>query len=234
MVTRKIGFGMVVSTSDSARTHVAASAQHAWAMPHEFFTAHDMSPPSALFDAVPATFYFAKDVDGRFVWPNRLLQQQHPLMDANTIIGKSDHDFLRCDIADQIRTDDLAVMSGKTSVDNKLEVIGGKGGTLSWLRTTKTPLRNKRGEVVGVEGVSRDVLRVQPRIAPCPALEIAIEYLREHFHEGVSLSQLARISNTPLSTFERKFRQHFSVTPMQYQRMVSAITGALPTYPPSK
>jgi AraC-like DNA-binding protein len=220
MSTMMIGMGMVVAQSaatagkdkkPAAPAPAAASKECA-----NFFAQHGISTPSPLFDELSDTYYFAKNKAGQFVWGNRLLQEKHSLNGVDDIIGKTDHDFMRRDIADRIRADDLAVMENGVSVKNKLEVIGGDNGALTWLFTTKVPIRNGAGEVVGIEGFSRDAQRSQDIIAPFHEFKTCIEYLQEHLMENISIDHLARLSCMSLSTFERKFKQHFSMTPKQY------------------
>lgn len=212
--------GMIVSCADEKPKKDKTGRAGDGAMTHaeaaDFFTQHGISAPSSLFDVLSDTFYFAKNRDGQFVWGNRLLQERRALAHADDVIGKTDHDFFRLDIADRIRADDLSVMENGVTVKNKLEVIGGVNGALTWLFTTKAPLRSKNGEIIGVEGFSRDAQRSQDIIAPFHAFKGCIEYLQEHLTEDVSIEQLARLSCMSLSTFERKFKQHFSHTPKQY------------------
>lgn len=212
--------GMAVANGDAAAkcdkktrpaNGVGAGLEYA-----DFFAANGISPPSTLFEEMSDTFYFAKNKEGKFVWGNRLLQEKHRLTRAEDIIGKCDHDFFRRDIADRIRADDLAVMESGIAVKDKLEVICGRNGVLTWLFTTKAPLRNARGEVIGVEGFSRDAQRSQDAIAPFHVFRDAIEYLQVRFKEKISIEHLAQLSGMSLSTFERKFKQHFSLTPKQY------------------
>ena len=181
-----------------------------------FFSLHGISTPSPLFDELSDTYYFAKNKAGQFVWGNRLLQEKHSLADVNDIIGRSDHDFFRRDIADRIRADDLSVMENGVTVKNKLEVIGGDNGGLTWLFTTKAPIRNANGEIVGIEGFSRDAQRSQDIIAPFHEFRSCIEYLQQHLMDNISIDHLSKLSCMSLSTFERKFKQHFSMTPKQY------------------
>jgi len=232
MSTIVIGRGMVVAHGpDSERREARparsarpprprASTRPAPAAAHEacagFYAEHGISTPSALFDTLSDTYYFAKNRDGQFVWGNRLLQEQHALADVKDIIGRTDHDFFRRDIADRIRADDLAVIDTGVTVKNKLEVIDGGHGDLTWLFTTKAPLRNRQGEIVGIEGFSRDARRSQDTIAPFHEFKACIEYLQAHLTENIGIDHLARLSCMSLSTFERKFKQHFSLTPKQY------------------
>lgn len=181
-----------------------------------FYAAHGISTPSTLFDTLSDTYYFAKNRAGQFVWGNRLLQEQHALANVKDILGKTDHDFFRRDIADRIRADDLSVIETGITVKNKLEVIDGGNGELTWLFTTKAPLRNREGAIVGIEGFSRDARRSQDTIAPFHEFKTCIEYVQEHLGENISIDHLARLSCMSLSTFERKFKEHFSLTPKQY------------------
>jgi AraC-like DNA-binding protein len=215
-----IGMGMVVAHGPheerrdgrySRSAHAAAYADCAG-----FYAEHGISTPSTLFDTLSDTYYFAKNRAGQFVWGNRLLQEQHELANVNDIIGRTDHDFFRRDIADRIRADDLAVIETGITVKNKLEVIDSGDGKLTWLFTTKAPLRNRNGDIVGIEGFSRDARRSQDTIAPFHEFKACIEYLQEHLMENISIDHLARLSCMSLSTFERKFKQHFSLTPKQY------------------
>jgi AraC-like DNA-binding protein len=216
MSTMVIGRGVVVSQGgrDERRQPVRAAAAHAECA--NFFTEHGISTPSALFDTLSDMYYFAKNRAGQFVWGNRLLQEQHDLADVNDILGKTDHDFFRRDIADRIRADDLSVMERGVTVKNKLEVLGSDNGELTWLFTTKAPIRNRCGEIVGIEGFSRDAKRSQDIIAPFHEFRACIEYVQEHLMENISIEHLARLSCMSLSTFERKFKHHFSLTPKQY------------------
>ena len=215
MSTRMIGMGMAVASADPEAENDQNLKRQAASVAActDFFQRHGISTPSVLFDDLQDTYYFAKNRAGQFVWGNRLLQEQHGVA---SVIGRSDHDFFRHDIADRIRADDLQVMDSGESVKNKLEVIDGNNGTLAWLFTTKAPLRDCHGEIVGVEGFSRDVKRSEEAMAPFHAFKSCIEYLQAHLTEDISIEYLASLSCMSLSTFERKFKQHFSLTPKQY------------------
>lgn len=219
MSTLIIGRGMVVAHGP-APDRKDDPCTRTPALPYKecanFFAEHGISTPSTLFDTLSDTYYFAKNTAGQFVWGNRLLQEQHDLAGVHDIIGKTDHDFFRSDIADRIRADDLAVIDTGSTVKNKLEVIDSGKGELTWLFTTKAPIRNRHGDIVGIEGFSRDARRSQDTIAPFHEFKACIEYLQAHLMEHISIDHLAKLSCMSLSTFERKFKQHFSLTPKQY------------------
>src|SRR5438067_4349825 len=110
MSTIVIGGGMVVAQGPAAGRQARQSAFATASVREEcanFFVEHGISAPSALFDTLSDFYYFAKNRAGQFVWGNRLLQEKHALAKVDDIIGQTDHDFFRRDIADRIRADDL-------------------------------------------------------------------------------------------------------------------------------
>jgi AraC-like DNA-binding protein len=182
----------------------------------DFYIKNKISPPSSLFDVLTDTYYFAKNRQGQFVYANKLLNERFKLNDSKEVLGKTDYDFFRVDIADNIRSDDIKVMDQDIIIENKPEVLQNENGQLHWLFTTKAPLKNSSGEIVGVEGFSRDADRALSSIEPYNAFKECIQYLQQHYMDNISVEYFAQISCMSLSTFERKFKKHFGCTPKQY------------------
>ncbi len=183
-----------------------------------FYEANQVNTPSNLFDAFTDTFYFAKDREGRFVYANQLLYEHYNLSDPADVIGRTDHDFFRRDIADQIHNDDLLVMNEEITISNKLELIQDFSGEVHWFITTKMPLRNRHGEIVGVEGLSSDARRSKVSIEPYNVFRNCINYLQKNYMHSIPIKYLAELCYMSLSTFERKFKKHFQLSPKQYIR----------------
>ncbi|MGI9472539.1 MAG: helix-turn-helix domain-containing protein, partial [Rubripirellula sp.] len=87
-------------------------------------------------------------------------------------------------------------------------------GSPRLVTTSKIPLRDKRGRVIGVAGFSRQIERMQSGTAN--ALSEVIEYLHNHFAENVGTEQLAQMAGLSVSHFERRFRLAFGSSPRQY------------------
>ncbi len=181
-----------------------------------FYEDHGISSPHTMFDLLSDIFYFAKNREGQFVCANKLLQEKFNLLSPRDAIGKTDFDFFSQDIAKRIRADDLMVMNNDITVKNKFEVVAGAEGKLYWLFTTKSPIKNKRGEIIGVEGFSRDAERSQNIIEPYHVFKRCIEHMQAEFMNDLSIEYLASLSFMSLSTFERKFKKQFAQTPTQY------------------
>ncbi|HHW88314.1 MAG TPA: PAS domain S-box protein [Chloroflexi bacterium] len=109
-----------------------------------------------FIDTVPDVMY-AKDRDSRFVLVNSATVAQLGATSMEELIGKTDADFHPPHYAAEYRSRERIVM--ETGAISKVEepVIHPATGELRWYASTKTPLRNTAGEIVGLVGIGRDV-----------------------------------------------------------------------------
>lgn len=180
-----------------------------------FYNNNHVHPPSELFNTFTDTYYFAKNLQGVFVFANQLLYQHYNLDDPQDVIGKTDADFFRSDIANQINQDDLSVANGN-AIHNKLELLEDGNGDVHWLITSKTPLRNVFGDIVGVEGISRNARLSQANIQPYNTFGACIIYMQKNFKNTIYIEELANLACMSVSSFERKFKKQFGYTPKQH------------------
>lgn len=102
-------------------------------------------------------FLYVKDRDGRFVFANAVTARSHGFENAAEIAGKRDFDLFDFETARRYFDVEQEIMSGgEPRIDLEEFVPLPGGGTMCRL-TSKIPLRNDRGEVVGLIGVSRDI-----------------------------------------------------------------------------
>ncbi|GAA5219253.1 hypothetical protein GCM10025776_36700 [Corallincola platygyrae] len=108
-----------------------------------------------VLDAIPARVFW-KDRQSTYLGCNSLFAADASLSSPEEIIGKSDFELVWTESAAAFKADDLAVMeSGKPQI-NYIESQVRKEG-LTWLETSKVPLTNPQGEVIGVLGTYQDV-----------------------------------------------------------------------------
>ncbi len=110
-----------------------------------------------VFNAMPDTFIFVKDKKGRFMLVNDLLLLNMGLENEKQVIGKTDFDFWPKALAKKYAEDDMKVIHSSQSIINREEIILGRNKEEIWHSTTKTPLYNKKGDVIGLAGITRDV-----------------------------------------------------------------------------
>ncbi|MDD2709784.1 MAG: PAS domain S-box protein [Verrucomicrobiae bacterium] len=110
----------------------------------------------ALMDNVPDCIYF-KDLEGRFIRANRALALRHGYSDPNQVVGKCDHDTFSPEHADQSLADEKEVILTGNPIIAKEEKEMWPDGRVSWSSTTKMPMRDNAGKIIGTFGISRDI-----------------------------------------------------------------------------
>jgi PAS domain S-box-containing protein len=135
-----------------------------WAMTHEDVTkleamraaADERLSLQALIDCLPDNLW-VKDVKSRFVIANQVTATRIGAPSPADLYGKTDLELLPPEISYKFYTDEQKIVrSGKPMIDMEEYVFDASGGK-TWILTTKVPLRNERGEVFGVAGISRDI-----------------------------------------------------------------------------
>jgi diguanylate cyclase (GGDEF)-like protein/PAS domain S-box-containing protein len=102
-------------------------------------------------------FLYVKDRDGRFVFANAVMARSHGLENAAEIAGKRDFDLFDFETARRYFDVEQEIMSGGEPRIDMEELVPQPDGGIMCRLTSKIPLRNDRGEVVGLIGVSRDI-----------------------------------------------------------------------------
>lgn len=113
----------------------------------------------SLMDNIPDAIYF-KDRDSKFIRVSKYLAS-HFSGDVEELIGKSDFDFQDKSRAQQAYDDEKNIMATRKAKIDYIEKEIMTDGSEHWVSTTKMPLINSKGEVVGTFGISRDVTRLK-------------------------------------------------------------------------
>ena len=110
-----------------------------------------------LGDNTPDLIY-AKDRQGRFTFGNMAFLRMAGAASLDDILGKNDFDLNPPDLAQGYADDDQAVMrSGEPLVDREEIIVDAKTGESRWYSTTKVPLRDDAGNLIGTVGITRDI-----------------------------------------------------------------------------
>ncbi len=164
----------------------------------------------ALIDALPL-FVFRKDRDGRHIDVSEALCRRLGLSKAE-VEGRLDSELSPGALAEKYRRDDLRVMRTGQPISD-IEEHNPVDGEPTYVQMQKMPLRNGRGEIIGVQGFLIDVtalkraqLDLQRRTAE---LEQALASLKEHQDQLLVAERMASLGrltagiahemNTPLA-----------------------------------
>ena len=117
---------------------------------------HERSLLHTLLDSIPDSIYF-KDRDSRFTRISRSQAHSFGLRDPFEAIGRSDADFFSAEHAARARADEARIMQTGEGIIGQVEKQTRPGKPIRLCSTTKMPLRDNAGEIIGTFGVSRDI-----------------------------------------------------------------------------
>ncbi|OHB76064.1 MAG: hypothetical protein A2W31_16835 [Planctomycetes bacterium RBG_16_64_10] len=110
----------------------------------------------ALMDNLPHRIFF-KDRASRFLRINKALANWFGLENAEDALGKTDFDYFLEEHARQVFDDEQTVMRTGTPLLDREEKETWRDGTVTWATTTRLPLYDEAGQIVGTFGISRDI-----------------------------------------------------------------------------
>jgi PAS domain S-box-containing protein len=124
----------------------------------------DMQKEKALLDAllnnVPEHIYF-KDKESKFLRFSKSMLKLFGLEKAEDLLGKSDFDFFNEEHSKPAYEGEQEIINtGKAIIDLEEKEIM-EDGRVNWVNTTKMPLRNAQGEIIGTFGISKDITRLK-------------------------------------------------------------------------
>ena len=177
---------------------------------------HSPQQMQALFNYLPDIYFFAKDLEGRFVMGNDHFVHRCGATKEAEIIGKNDFDFFPADRAESYVKDDLHVIRTGQSIVDRVELAPDPKNAIDWMVTTKVPLYSVDGEIIGLAGTARDITRARLALRPYTDMRAVLEFVRANYSRRIDIKTLAGLVNLSVSQFERRFRTVFQITPLKH------------------
>jgi two-component system, sensor histidine kinase and response regulator len=189
----------------------------------------------ALLDNIPDSIYF-KDRDSRFVRISRGMAEKFKLPDTQSAIGKTDADIFSAEHAIQARGDELTIMQTGVPIVAQIERETWPDSPDTWCSTTKLPLRDANGEIVGTFGISRDITEMveaenllrEARDVADSANQAKSDFLANMSHEIrtpmngiIGMAELLR--NTQLNDAQRSFLEMIDSSAHSLLRIINDI-----------
>jgi PAS domain S-box-containing protein len=111
---------------------------------------------SSLITATPDTIYF-KDRESRFIRINEAFARRQGLSDPSAALGKTDFDLFGEQHAREAYADEQRIVATGQPMIDKEEREDWKDGHVTWVSSTKMPLLDGTGKIIGLMGISRDI-----------------------------------------------------------------------------
>ena len=109
-----------------------------------------------ILDNMP-DYIFIKDTQSRFLMANASLPSMLGVDGVDDIIGCTDHDFFPKGLADKYLKDEEHIMRTGEAMINNIEPRVDSTGQRFWSSTSKVPVRDTKGRIVGIVGIARDI-----------------------------------------------------------------------------
>ncbi len=174
------------------------------------------TPFYQLFDHLQDVAFFAKDHNCKIVCASRLFFERFGFHSEDLILGKDDFELFPTRLAETFRSDDKAVLATGEPRLNLVELFFNRQGIPDWFVTNKLPVRDARGKVVGIMGTTHSYEARKALLQPYLNLDKAVDYIRTHFRNRISVEDLAAEVHLSPRQLHRKFVDTFGVGPQTF------------------
>jgi PAS domain S-box-containing protein len=112
----------------------------------------------SLMNNIPDAIYF-KDLKSRFIRINKAMAIIFGLDNPMNAQGKTDSDFFKNEHSQQAYIDEQEIIRTGNPIIGKEELETWFDRPPTWVSSTKMPLKNDKGNIIGTFGISRDITR---------------------------------------------------------------------------
>ncbi len=173
-----------------------------------------------VFQHLNDVCYFVKDREGRFVSANESLVLLLGCTNEAEILGKTDFELVPSYLAESYLKDDQQVLQNGEEIVNKVELVTHNDLSVFWYTTTKIPIYDRNGSIIGLEGITREFKAASSALGPYPELFKVIDFVEENYSGKVNVADMAERANLSVRTFERQFKRRFNISPIAYLKKV--------------
>lgn len=166
---------------------------------------------------LPSVYFYAKDDQHRYIGVNRaVLTEIFGLEREEEALGRTDRDLQPPALAEAYLGEDRRVMEGGETIPNQVWFVPGVSGNPRWFVSSKTPLRDPAGKVLGVAGVMYPIATPEAQAAHFGEIQPAIAHMEAHFREAISMAAMARLTGLSSTHFNQRFRELFRFPPTEF------------------
>lgn len=114
----------------------------------------------SLLDNVPDNIYF-KDLESRFIKVSANMLKCYGCSSSDQLLGKTDADLFTEEHARPALEDEQEIIRTGKPLVGKIEKETLPNGRVNWVSSTKIPLRDANGQIIGTMGMSRFVTELK-------------------------------------------------------------------------
>ena len=179
-----------------------------------------------LFAQVPDIVFCIKNVNGQYLSANAAFAERLGLRSVNSILGKTVADIFPPHLAATYLAQDESVLLEGKEINDRLELVFNRDGSLGWYLARKVPLMGKNGTIIGLASISRDLLTPGDADLRFTGIAKVIDKIHSDFAEDLKPAELAKIAKLSKTQLERRMRKVFKLTTSQFIRKTRIETAA--------
>lgn len=182
-----------------------------------------------LFEHLPGVSFFVKDRQSRMIFASQVFYEHLGAKSEAEIVGKTDDDFFPPHAADHFKRDDQLVMTTGRPLIGRVELWYNEQRVLDWFVTNKLPVRDTRGNIIGVMGTVRSYEGQRRTMLPMSLINSTVDFIREHHHQRLTVEELAEQAGLSPRQLHRKFRDVFGLSVQDFliKTRIQAASDAL-------
>jgi AraC-like DNA-binding protein len=188
-----------------------------------------------LLDHARDLTYFVKDLAGRYVSVNKTLVQRTGKRIKSELVGRTAKEVYSQPHGDHFWRQDLEVIEAGRPLIDELEQHPYPRRVNGWCLTTKIPLLNKEGAVIGLTGMSRDLQAADQKPDVYESVALVIDRVKARISQPASTEELAEFADLSPWRLDQRIRDLFGLTTGQLVlqlRMEAAVKQLLTTSAP--
>ena len=145
------------------------------------------------------------------------------------MIGTNDYEYFPAHIADTFVADDKQVLESGEPLINRVEIWYTEQRLLDWFVTTKLPIRDLEGHVIGVMGTVRSYEGNRKEIQTYSQIDRVVKFIRENHRRKITVNELADLSGVSARQLHRRFVEMFGMSAQEFlaKTRIKAASDAL-------
>jgi len=200
---------------------------NAEALRRKFFG--DLEDPTLMervFCSLPDVVFCMKNRERIYMSANDAFAQRVGLGSRWEVVGKTAADLFPEPLAELYRAQDEEVMKGDKGFRDRMELIPNRETGLGWYLATKLPVHGRKGEVIGVVSISRDLKVISDGRSGVGGLAKVVERVETGFGDKLERADLAKLAGLSELQLERRVKRVFGVSVAGFVRKVRVEAGA--------
>ena len=158
-----------------------------------------------VFDLFPDIIFLIKDRNSKFVFCNEAFLKFFNYRNKEEIYGATDRDILPPSIVDNVNQDDRDVIDNNRRIINRVELIVGGLGHLTWVTTNKLPLIALDDSVSGLILTIRVLSRADQLPESSQKFRKVIEHIQAHLGEKLKYQNWQDFASSLIASSENGF-----------------------------